>query len=103
MRVFRCALRGLLRSPGVSITAVMILAVAIGANTSVFSALNHLLIRPLPFRSPEKLAVFGEMNHARGIRSGVSSETFEKWAEHAQSFQALGAMLDDQVFPLPGN
>jgi predicted permease len=81
----------------------MILAVAIGANTSVFSALNHLLIRPLPFRSPEKLAVFGEMNHARGIRSGVSSETFEKWAEHAQSFQALGAMLDDQVFPLPGN
>src|ERR1700686_2902057 len=54
---FRFALRQLKRSPGFAVTAILTLALAIGANTAIFTLLNQALLRALPVKSPGQLAV----------------------------------------------
>src|SRR5688572_31886156 len=56
----RYALRQLIRSPGFAGTAILILAVAIGSNTAIFSAFDTLVLHPLPYRDPEKLVKITE-------------------------------------------
>src|SRR5437870_5695934 len=54
---FRYALRTLSRSPGLSLVIVISLAIGIGANTATFSVVNALLLKPLPYPDPDRLAV----------------------------------------------
>ncbi len=53
----RLALRSLLHTPGFSVVAIITVALAIGANTAVFSLVNALLIRPLPYKAPNELVL----------------------------------------------
>jgi hypothetical protein len=102
-RDFRYAFRTLAKAPGFLAIAVSTLAVGIGANTAVFSALNSLLIRPLPYADPDRLVIAGEVNAEKGLRTGVSRTTFEQWRTRTNSFEGLAAFVDNQVFPFPGN
>src|SRR6266581_46590 len=63
----KVALRGLAKSPGFTIIAIATLALAIGANSAVFSLINALLVRPLPYQQPSRLALIWERFAAQGL------------------------------------
>jgi putative ABC transport system permease protein len=89
---FRHGLRLLARAPGFAAVAIGALAIGIGANTAIFSVVNTLLIRELPFEDPERLAIVWEHNIPRDKRNNVVSPgNFIHWREMQQSFEDLAA------------
>jgi putative ABC transport system permease protein len=90
---FRFAARLLLRSPGFTFVAVAALALGIGANTAIFSVVDTLLLRPLPYAEADRLAVVWEHNLPRDKKDNVVSPgNFIHWRELNKSFQELSAV-----------
>ena len=82
----RYGLRGMRRSPGFTAVAVVALALGIGANSAIFSAVNAILLRPLGYRDPERLVVI--LNHGTGP---VAPANFVDWKAQSRSFDNMGA------------
>src|SRR5215212_3323126 len=92
MRDFRYAFRQLLRQPGFTILAVAALALGIGANTVLFSAINTLFLRPLSYPEPKELVrVWGSFPERGLDRANVSWPRFISWRDQQQSFAEFAA------------
>jgi putative ABC transport system permease protein len=89
-RDLRFGLRSLLRSPGFALVSVLCLALGIGANAALFSVLNAVLLRPLPFADPDRLVQLYEKIASGGYGS-VSVPNFRDWSEENTGFEQLAA------------
>ena len=86
------ALRTLARSPGYAAVTVLTLALGIGANTAIFSVVNGVLLKPLPYPKPERLQFITSTFPALGFdRFWVSLPEWAEFRERNRSFQAVGA------------
>ena len=98
----RYGLRVLLKSPGLSIVATIALALGIGANTAIFSVVNAVLLRPLPFPDSEALMSVFESDSARGgLRGSYSYPNFFDLRDQNHVFDHIAAYHDNS-FTLTG-
>jgi len=88
----RYGARTLLKNPGFTLIAALTLALGIGANTAIFSVVNALLFRPLPFRDPERLVWIANTGTTGGLSSvTIRVANFNDWRAQNKSFEDLAA------------
>ena len=85
----RYAFRLLAKSPGFTAIAILTLALGIGANTAIFSVVNGVLLRPLPFRDPSQLVLIAEKSSFPVI--STSYENYLDWRDQSHSFESMEA------------
>jgi len=91
----RYGLRGLLKNPGFTFTAVIALALGIGANTAIFSVINGVLLRSLPYRDPQNIVTIWERFAQNGDRLNViSPANLLEWQKQNHAFEELAAVWD---------
>jgi putative ABC transport system permease protein len=96
VRDTRYAVRTLMRRPGFTATVVLTLALGIGANTAIFSALDAVILRPLPFPEPDRLVQVSEVNE-RNSDTQIPPGRLEDWRRMASAFDALTGYYDEDV------
>ena len=98
---FRFALRTFRRSPGLITAAVLATALGVGANTAIFSVIQAVLLRPLPYRDSARLVMIWEKNPVfKGIlaeRLPVAGRNYVEWKHQAHSFSGMAAMQQIRV------
>jgi putative ABC transport system permease protein len=87
----RYAIRTLRRSPGFTIIALLTLALGIGANTAIFSFVNGVLLKPLPYRDPQGIVMVWEKPPG-GDRNGISTLNFLDWKNQNTVFEHMAAI-----------
>src|SRR5947209_6715952 len=91
-RDLRYGARTLLRTPGFSLTAILVMALGIGATTSLFTIVRSVLLRPLPFRDPDKLVMLYErFRQEPGSYNVASPADFRDWHAQTHGFEDMGA------------
>ncbi|HKW26515.1 MAG TPA: ABC transporter permease [Terriglobales bacterium] len=88
----RIAFRQLRKTPGFTLTVVLILAFGIGATTAIFSLVEGILLRPLPFRNPERLVVLGD-SLQNGPNTPVTAREIRTYSEATSAFSSLGGHI----------
>ena len=91
----RYGVRMLLKSPGFALVAVLTLALGIGANTAIFSVVDAMLLRPLPYPEPDRLVRIWESSlKLHSPRNVVNPRNFLDWRDQSHSFEAMAAVVD---------
>lgn len=95
-RELKIAIRYLLKSPGFALTAVLMLTLGIGATTAIFSIVEGVLLRPLPFPHPDRLVVISDILEGAGIPGnssdgvGVTIPDIMNYSRETHTFSSLG-------------
>jgi predicted permease len=98
----RFGLRGLRRSPGFTLIAVLVIALGIGANVAIFTVVRGVLLRPLPFRDPERLTTIYESQVIdNNTGNPVAGGMYKAWRDQNHSFSSL-ALSGPEEFNLTG-
>src|SRR5215472_9711826 len=92
----RFGLRMLRRSPGFALTAIFTLALGIGGNTAIFSYVNGIMLKPLPYDHPERICMVWEKPPG-GERNGISTLNYLDWASQNTVFERMAAQRGDSV------
>ncbi|HJZ97716.1 MAG TPA: ABC transporter permease, partial [Candidatus Solibacter sp.] len=96
LRDFRYAVRGLARKPAFSATVVLTLALGIGASSTIFSLIDAVLLRPLPYSDPDRLVALQEAKLSEaGARTPVSPGRLEDWQRLTQTLSAVAGSYPD--------
>jgi putative ABC transport system permease protein len=99
----RYAVRLQRKNPGFTIVAVIALALGIGANTAIFSVVNTVLLRPLPYKDPERLVMVWEEATKAGYPTDTpAAANFVDWRDQNQAFEGMAAIADES-FNLTGS
>ncbi|HEX7698299.1 MAG TPA: ABC transporter permease [Candidatus Acidoferrum sp.] len=94
MQDIRYGMRTLAKNPGFTVVAVLTLALGIGANTAIFSVVQNLLLRALPYTQPENLVEIWNTYPPQVPRAGLSPGDYADWRQQAKSFSEMGAYAD---------
>jgi len=86
----RYTLRTLARSPGFAATVIVVTALGVGATTATFSIADHVLLRPLPFRDPNRLVKLWQSDSHLSYRNELSPANYRDWKRLSTSFEAMG-------------
>jgi putative ABC transport system permease protein len=84
-------LRSLIKSPGFTAMAVLTLALGVGANAAIFSVLRAVVLRDLPYRDADRIAVMWTKNIRQNLPDGSSYLNFRDWKEQSQTFEQMAA------------
>ena len=91
LRELRLSVRSLLKHPGFTAVVVATLAIGIAANTTIFSTINALLLKPLPFSDPDRIVALWDKLPSRGVeRNEVAVANYLDWRAQSKSFEHLG-------------
>jgi putative ABC transport system permease protein len=102
MNDLRFAFRQLRKSPGFTVIAVLTLALGIGANSAIFSVVNHVLLRPLPYPHPERLVYLNEV--INGTDTSIALPDYVDWRKDSKSFEhlAMSRLESRNLSGIPG-
>jgi hypothetical protein len=100
----RYAARMLRRTPGFTLISVTTMALAIGANTAIFSIVNGVLLKALPFEDPERLVVLGHHTDGGDSLDSTTPGNFYDWQARATAFESMAAFSPtERIFTWEGN
>ncbi len=91
LRDLRYACRGLRTTPAYTVAAILTLALGIGANTAIFSALDGVVLKPLPYQEPDRLVVVALYNRSLKYPTYLSYPDFLDWQRDGRSFEQMAA------------
>src|SRR4051812_43951675 len=94
---FRFAVRLLVKQPGFTAITVFVLAIGIGANTAIFSVVDAVLLRPLPYRDANRLVQLSNFWRKTGVRGTVSGPDFHDWHDQSTVLDGLAAYTRQQT------
>src|SRR5215467_6499604 len=100
-RDLRFAIRTMRDRPGFALPAICILAIGISANTTIFSILNSVLLRPLPYKHANRIAIVWEKRKDGTLTNGVTPADYLDWRSRNRVFSTLTAH-DEAAFTLTG-
>src|SRR6516165_1728945 len=92
-RDLRYSFRSLLRSPGFTLTAILLITIGIGANAAIFTLADFVLVRPLPFPEPQRLVKVWEKHPGYSFME-LSPANYRDFKDAATSFKSLAAYTD---------
>jgi putative ABC transport system permease protein len=91
MNDLRYALRIFLKSPGFTLVAVLALALGLGANTAIFTVVDGVLLRPLPYPHPERIVMLDRLYQGNVIGGAMSAAKYRFWKEQSRSLEYAAA------------